>query len=302
MVYLTFLFLISADGCSVLYATTKAYIKEEQYFETMYAHPTTSSSDLGSGLKYVKSEMHVPEIRYEEIIPPVNRLSHQTTCGETESDPDMKSEVEAEQCSSGKTRHWVVCEGGVLKEIKVEPTDWNPDTLETSMCNENIDQEELCNKTNDKVNNQPTNVWPYVCGTCGKSFKQKSRIIAHESVHTMVKPYTCATCGKSFKQKSHLTVHGNVHTTVKPYTCVSCGKSFKQKSCLTVHERIHTMVKPYMCVICGKSFKQKISLTVHERVHTMVKPYTCVTCEKSFKQKIHLTLHERIHSKVKPHT
>ncbi|KAK2188564.1 hypothetical protein NP493_128g02015 [Ridgeia piscesae] len=95
--------------------------------------------------------MQMQETEFEEGIPPVNNTTQQTTCGETESDPDfeVKSEtVESEAGSSGETRRWVVCEGGVLKEIKVEPTDWNPDTRETSMCNENIDQEELCNKTN----------------------------------------------------------------------------------------------------------------------------------------------------------
>ena len=41
----------------------------------------------------------------------------------------MKSEkVESEDSNSGETRHWVVCHDGALKEVKVEPTDWTPDT------------------------------------------------------------------------------------------------------------------------------------------------------------------------------
>ena len=179
-----------------------ADINEEQYFEAMYAHATTSSSDIGSDVKYVKSEMQMPETKFEEGIPPVDRLSQQTTCGETWNDPDVevKSEkVESEAGGSGETRRWVVCEGGVLKEVKVESTDWNPDTRETSMCNENINYQELCNNT----------VRPYVCVTCGKSFQHKSNLTNHELIHTEVTPYTCGTCGKSFKRSAYLTAHQN---------------------------------------------------------------------------------------------
>ncbi len=187
-----------------------ADIGEEQYFEAMNAHPTMTSPDIDSSLKYVKSEMQMPDTKFEEGNPLVNRLSQQTTCGETWNDPDVdvKSEtVESDAGSSGETRRWVVCEGGVLKEIKVEPTDWNPDTRETSMCNENIDQEELCNKTNDEVDMQPISARPYVCGTCGKSFQHKSNLTNHELIHTEVTPYTCGTCGKSFKRSAYLTAH-----------------------------------------------------------------------------------------------
>ena len=204
----------------------------------MYAHPIMTFPGIDTGLKYVESEMQMSETKFEEGILPVENTTQQMTWKETGSDPDVevKSEkVESEAGGSGETRRWVVCEGGVLKEVKVESTDWNPDTRETSMCNENIDQEELCNKTNDEVDNQPTNVRPYVCGTCGKAFKQKSHIIAHESIHTMGKPYTCATCGKSFQYKCRIIAHESVHTMVKSYTCATCGKSFKQKSQLTFH-------------------------------------------------------------------
>ena len=229
--------------------------------------------------------MQVPETEFEEEIMPVDNTSQQTTCGETGRDPDVevKSEkVGSEAGGSAETRRWVVCEGGVLKEVKVESIDWSPDTRETSMCNENIDQEELCDKTNDEVDDQPTNVRPYVCGTCGKSFKQARYRATHEGIHTSVKPYTCVTCGKSFKQCRYLTGHKRLHRDKKPYICVTCGKSFKQSGYLTEHKRFHTNSKPFACVTCGKSFRRSNQLIEHERIHYISKLFSCVKSGKSF--------------------
>ena len=76
-------------------------------------------------------------------------MAFNTTCQQKDTRPtdycephiQVKSEnVECDKYSrSGETRKWVVCGGGLLKEVlKVEPTDWSVETSKDS--SENIDQ------------------------------------------------------------------------------------------------------------------------------------------------------------------
>ena len=46
----------------------------------------------------------------------------------------------------------------------------------------------------------------HICEACGKSFKYKSQLIAHERTHSKEKPFKCDDCDRSFTQKGHLTM------------------------------------------------------------------------------------------------
>uniref|UniRef100_A0A8C5Q536 Uncharacterized protein n=2 Tax=Leptobrachium leishanense TaxID=445787 RepID=A0A8C5Q536_9ANUR len=113
-----------------------------------------------------------------------------------------------------------------------------------------------------------TELRPYKCSECDKSFTVKSNLIKHHRIHTGERPYKCAHCSKSFSRNSHLITHQRTHTGERPYKCNECDKSFIQNSVLIQHQRIHTGERPFKCDQCNKSFSQKSCLIRHQRTHT----------------------------------
>ncbi|XP_060126895.1 zinc finger protein 79-like [Zootoca vivipara] len=146
----------------------------------------------------------------------------------------------------------------------------------------------------------PTEVKPFICLECGRSFMYQREFARHQRIHTGQKPHKYADCGKSFRMKSDLTVHERIHTGGKPFKCLECDKSFNASSQLTIHKRTHTGEKPFKCSECNKSFANCSNLIKHKRTHTGEKPFKCSECDKCFAQNSHLTVHKRTHTGEKP--
>ena len=243
---------------------------------------------LAIGLESVKLEEQEQRINECDTILPFNKTDQEIVWNE-----DSKELIETKQenadCAgdggnSEVTRRWVVCAGGVLKEIVAERG------LRSPKLHQGIGKGVAC----------------FTCDTCGKSFVRSCQLKVHEITHTGVKPFKCSTCGKSFRQRSRLNRHERAHTGVKPNTCLKCGKSYRCSSSLVVHERMHSGEKPFTCSTCGSSFAKLSDLKGHksspfscgayrrklyERRHYGENLFLCSTCGKSFIKFVDLKAH-----------
>ena len=222
------------------------------------------------------------------------------------------------------TRHWIVCSGNVLKEVKAEQTvsisviECGEDLYEKQQQRRIHNAEETgtnliyvkssasglsITQSSQREPGEDDNKFDSSCHRRVKTYKCQSysELCASqcernvpEKLLTGVKRFACSTCGKSFARAGHLREHERIHSGVKPFPCTICGKSFSRAGHLREHERIHSGVKPFPCTICGKSFSRAGKLREHERYHSGVKPFTCTLCGKSFTTIGNQRRHERI--------
>ncbi|NXH58941.1 ZN397 protein, partial [Rhabdornis inornatus] len=68
------------------------------------------------------------------------------------------------------------------------------------------------------------------------SFSWSSDLIKHCKIHTGGQCCECGERGKSFRQSSNLIPHQTIHTRERPYIlCMECGKSINCNSHLIRH-------------------------------------------------------------------
>ncbi|CAB3258679.1 unnamed protein product [Arctia plantaginis] len=128
-----------------------------------------------------------------------------------------------------------------------------------------------------------TDVRPYVCKLCSRTYTTVSDIMRHGfRVHSGIKMLCAYKCGFSSAYTGALKEHEDrVHKNTYKYTCDKCGKGFQVKTWYDQHQNIHTGLKPFVCDICGHAFHMEKNLTTHRwKIHPQsdAKRLTCVHC------------------------
>ena len=75
---------------------------------------------------------------------------------------------------------------------------------------------DICNKTFQRAHNHKYHMEThsdkeFLCGFCGKQFKNSRGVAHHQVIHTEEKSYSCDICGKDFhfltSYKTHMATH-----------------------------------------------------------------------------------------------
>ena len=135
------------------------------------------------GLQSVKCEEQLHELHEQQAFHSSIETDQASTwiCDVTEVKAENKASHEDHGRNSGEVKHWVVCPGGVLKQVKAEHT---PGVSEISPV------EDLDPKSHSS-------------GTNHSKMERGSQQEVHERTDTGVKPFTRDTC----EQHLHIPVH-----------------------------------------------------------------------------------------------
>jgi len=151
--------------------------------------------------------------------------------------------------------------------------------------------------------NKTVHLNQFGCNICLKTFKSKSKSIAHMWDHngsSMVSSnFQCDNCGKEYKLSRDLNVHKKFCLDQKPTKCDLCEKVFKGEFRMQIHKkRSHKDLHP--CPECSTQVK---NLSKHMlRVHINEKRFPCSQCDKGFIEGDKLRDHIRsVHDKEKPY-
>jgi len=118
----------------------------------------------------------------------------------------------------------------------------------------------------------PKRVFNCLFPGCGKSFKFRSEIKRHLTIHSTKRFYHCSFpgCTKAFKRADALASHAKVHSTTSLFDCYfkDCDAKFTTKSALNYHLLKHGE-KNFVCSFsgCNKAFRTYSQVKQHEKTY-----------------------------------
>ncbi|CAI9744496.1 zinc finger protein ZFAT-like [Octopus vulgaris] len=132
----------------------------------------------------------------------------------------------------------------------------------------------------------------FFCDACGKGFKTRTYLAAHERTHKKG-AYRCRQCGFTSKINAAIHAHRQLHNEGS-VICDICGFAYTDKSTLNKHKRVHDPIRPFACTFpgCTWRFKTDVMCQAHFRAHTTQGKFRCSVCGYLFRHKHHLQRHE----------
>lgn len=176
-----------------------------------------------------------------------------------------------------------------------------------------------------------------ICEGCGLSFRTKSSLLKHFSLHHSLSkqntyrcqectytcftakhfsdhmlnlhnrnPFQCEDCGAGYKHKANLDDHIKAKHGSVDIPCDKCGKTFKTKTSLFVHRREQHELgdsRKVKCDVCSFEAKGIRNLKKHKETHSKAaySKYQCLYCNKTFRNRNSLNVHERVHTGETPY-
>ncbi|XP_073966712.1 uncharacterized protein, partial [Choristoneura fumiferana] len=145
------------------------------------------------------------------------------------------------------------------------------------------------------------------CAECNMQFRTMLQYRNHlrytlKHARSEVMPFKCDECGKTFLTKTSLICHiDRMHSTEKKFACSDCGQKFTSRTRRNYHARTAHKRAParHICDYCGKAFAAKTILDCHINTHTGARPFACKLCDATFGHKSALYLHGRYKHKIK---
>jgi len=118
----------------------------------------------------------------------------------------------------------------------------------------------------------PKRVFNCLFPECGKTFRFRSEIKRHLTIHSSKRFYHCSFpgCTKSFKRADALASHAKVHSTTSTFDCYfkDCEATFNTKSALNYHLLKHGE-RNFVCSFsgCNKAFRTYTQVKQHEKTY-----------------------------------
>ncbi|XP_031956957.1 zinc finger protein 316-like isoform X3 [Corvus moneduloides] len=159
---------------------------------------------------------------------------------------------------------------------------------------------------------------PYLCVTCGKSFRHRRSLLAHKKLRGGNRArHGCADCSRTFCLRGDLLRHRDTHRALprghrrlagaagpgeeRPFVCGRCGRSFSWRESLEVHLREHRgPERAHPCPECGRVFSRREYLRLHRRAHSGQRPFPCARCGRAFASRANLSTHRRTRRRCRP--
>lgn len=143
-----------------------------------------------------------------------------------------------------------------------------------------------------------SNLRPYSCDLCSKSFKHRYEVNVHKRTHS--KPtFQCEICSKMFIHKSHLNVHRKKHLNKFVAFCNECNKGFVSEFDYKRHVNVRHCEPKHVCDVCGMQLKTVSSLKEHKLTHSPSygqRLFICEICGKSYLNIRNLRAHLKLHT------
>ncbi|XP_024136149.1 vascular endothelial zinc finger 1 isoform X2 [Oryzias melastigma] len=158
------------------------------------------------------------------------------------------------------------------------------------------------------VKKEPKSKTPFICGYCGKAFRDSYHLRRHESCHTGIKmvsrpkktqmaptmvPLISTVTRENNGNPSYVTTVAGILTTAT--TSMGSGIMSVAQQQTAPKKPPKPVKKNHGCDMCGKAFRDVYHLNRHKLSHSDEKPFECPICHQRFKRKDRMTYHVRSH-------